>query len=755
MEADLLLGNAGADKLDGGENAIDLSVDLVALDTSTYKIANADGKVVEVNAQNEIVAVDGSIYTIDSREKIFDIQGAEYIVDSNYDLKNVNSGAIVDLDLKFFKLSGDNIVDIQSNTYTGNILRDTADYSDEGAIYTTLKEGTYTPVNVSGGDSDQIKNIENIKGSNTGDDIITGDSKVNIIDGQGGNDTLSGGDNNDTVFGGAGDDTLRGGKGDDFLFGGDTQGNDTGSDTADYTDEGIIIVNLADAGTTSVDVDATDTDTLVGIENITGSKSGGDTIEGNINNNTLKGLKGDDTLTGGAGDDYLDGGRDNDTLYGGADQDTLRGSDGNDYLEGGSGINIIDGGNGGGDTASYVGAKGAVEVNLSKGTASGGGSTGALSDIISNIENVIGSKYKDTITGHDSKNTIFGGADDDTMFGEKGDDTLFGGEGSDTLSGGEGIDKLYGGEFDDSTPPQLIDTSPQDTASYRDVTSTIGIIADMTKDGTSTAAVSRDGYKDINGNYTFDYLYGIENIEGSKNNDNITGNSINNHLLGKAGKDILFGGGGNDTLDGGSQDDTLSGDLGNDTLLGGDGFDTADYSSSTHFIEVDLANYVLKDANGNYVVDNDNGNNVLNDGILINDNNTPDPSDDVYGQDRLVGIENIIGSDLSDTIIGDTISNIIEGRKGDDSLKGGSGLDTLKGGEGNDTLFGGADADTLDGGTNSDGSEEHDIVDYSDITANGVIVDLAAGTATGDGDDTLVRIEDIRGSDQKRYIERK
>jgi len=90
---------------------------------------------------------------------------------------------------------------------------------------------------------------------------------------------------------------------------------------------------------------------------------------------------------------------------------------------------------------------------------------------------------------------------------------------------------------------------------------------------------------------------------------------------------------------------------------------------------------------------------------------------------------------------------VFEGGADNDTLQGESGLDTLYGDAGNDTFFGGADADKFDGGSKTgDTGDLHDIVDYSDVTANGVKVDLTAGTATGDGNDTILNIEDIRGS---------
>ncbi|MBN2816260.1 MAG: hypothetical protein JXQ67_06215 [Campylobacterales bacterium] len=572
---------------------------------------------------------------------------------------------------------------------------DTADYSDEGAIRTTLNEGNYVAVNVSGGDSDQIRNIENIKGSNTGDDSIQGDGLSNVLDGQGENDILDGAGGVDSLIGGAGNDTLSGGTGDDYLDGG------SGNDTANYQNEGRIIVTLQNSGTSSVDVGGIETDTLLDIENITGSNSGDDTIIGNLDANILKGLGGSDTLYGEEGDDVVDGGDGADILYGGDDQDTLLGSYGDDTLFGGLGNDILDGGVGS-DTISYEGATNAVSVRLDTGLATGEGV-----DSILNVENVLGSDFNDTIRGDGETNTLSGGLGEDSIFGEDGDDTLLGGDGADTLSGGRGVDRLYG-EDDIGT----LDSSLLDMASYKDVTSGVGINVDLRNDNITQAKVLNDGYN------TSDYLYDIENIQGSNYADLIIGDTGANYILGEDANDTLQGGEGNDTLDSGAGDDSLQGDLGNDTLLGGSGTDTAIYANASNAIKVDLGVY---------------------DGAGFN------VSEDGEGtQDRLVGVENVIGTDISaesDTIIGDSANNIIVGLDGDDTLKGGSGLDTLDGGDGNDTLFGGADADILDGGAG-----DHDIVDYSDVTANGVKVNLQTGIATGDGEDRLYGIEDVRGS---------
>lgn len=82
----------------------------------------------------------------------------------------------------------------------------------------------------SGGDAagDEIDGFENISGSNTGHDTLTGDSGDNIMLGRGGNDALGGGMGADRLIGGTGDDTYHFNRGD----GADTVDN-AGESTSD------------------------------------------------------------------------------------------------------------------------------------------------------------------------------------------------------------------------------------------------------------------------------------------------------------------------------------------------------------------------------------------------------------------------------------------------------------------------------------------------------------------------------------------
>jgi Ca2+-binding RTX toxin-like protein len=122
-----------------------------------------------------------------------------------------------------------------------------------------------------------------------------------------------------------------------------------------------------------------------------------------------------------------------------------------------------------------------------------------------------------------------------------------------------------------------------------------------------------------------------------------------------------------------------------------------------------------------------------------------DPSQTFHGGD---GNDTINGGTLSDSITGDAGLDKLAGGDGNDMLNGGGNADWLIGGAGNDTLLGGSSADTLIGGLGNDrldGGSGADKADYS-AASGAVTVDLAAGTASGDGNDTLLNIEDVTGS---------
>jgi hypothetical protein len=157
--------------------------------------------------------------------------------------------------------------------------------------------------------------------------------------------------------------------GDNVLFGtpaaDDTIDGAGGTDTVTYAghggpgSEGGVLVDLE--GGIAFDRTHFGTDTLISIENVTGSAFD-DVIGGNADANVLDGDAGADqlfggdgadTLIGGEGDDsHLSGDGGNDNLSGGAGVDQLFGGDGNDVLSGGRGDDVLTG-SGGADVFDY------------------------------------------------------------------------------------------------------------------------------------------------------------------------------------------------------------------------------------------------------------------------------------------------------------------------------------------------------------------------------------------------------------------
>ncbi|NJC41137.1 microcystin-dependent protein [Brevundimonas alba] len=443
----------------------------------------------------------------------------------------------------------------------------------------------------------------------------------------------------------------------DVLVG--TPGNDTldggnGVDTVDYSGASSGVSAQLNDTIAARDGDG-GFDTLVNIENLTGSafndlligSNGGNVLIGGAGSDILLGLGGNDRLVGGTGaSNQLQGGLGDDTYVvdatdtiveaagqgydtietsrlnytlnanvealrytgggaftgrGNALDNRVEGGSGDDFLSGRGGVDLLDG-NTGSDTADYGQAAGAVTASLFEGAASndGDGST----DTLSEIENIQGSAFGDRLTGDGSVNRLTGGSGDDTLEGRGGADLLFGGTGS-------------------------------DTASYALAGSAV-----LVQLGLNTA---HDGEGGI------DTLNAIENVTGSDFNDTLFGDGAANVLSGGLGADVLIGLDGNDTLRGGSgAANQLQGGAGDDRYildasdtiveLAGEGVDT---------VEARVGSYTL-------------GNNVEN---LI-----------YSGSGKFIGA----GNALNNVLTGGALNDIFSGKGGNDTINGGLGTDEVQ-----------------------------------------------------------------------------
>lgn len=220
-----------------------------------------------------------------------------------------------------------------------------------------------------------------------------------------------------------------------------------------------------------------------------------------------------------------------------------------------------------------------------------------------------------------------------------------------------------------------------------------------------------DGGEDtIIGGRGNDELFGLDGsdvLRGEKGNDYIYGGEGIDFIDGGDGADFLSGGQGNDTLNGGTGGDRLSGGLGADIIDGGDDIDTVDYRSAAGAVNVSLNSGTSYGAEGN---------------------------------DQIINVENIDGSDYGDRLVGNAGDNVLNGGSGNDIIRALAGADTVEGGAGSDRLFGNDGNDHLDGG------EDDDILEGgfgNDTLIGGSGADILRGEGDDDtlsgglGDDTL------------------
>jgi Ca2+-binding RTX toxin-like protein len=249
-----------------------------------------------------------------------------------------------------------------------------------------------------------------------------------------------------------------------------------------------------------------------------------DVLRGTPRRDVILGLAGDDRILARGGDDIVCGDAGNDTLFGGPGDDSISGDAGND---------AIDGGPGAADEAFYIDAPRGIRANLSTGRASGWGR-----DKLTGIEDLIGSKRRDRLTGDDAENLLDG---------RKGADALRGGPDGDLLDGDAGADLLAGGPGFDVV---LYEFAPN------------AVNADL-------------GLRRALG-WGRDRLLSIEDLHGSRFGDVLIGDGDQNVISGHGGNDLVVGGDGDDELEGERGADTLEGGAGRDELRGGRGRDTLD-----------------------------------------------------------------------------------------------------------------------------------------------------------------------------------
>jgi Ca2+-binding RTX toxin-like protein len=222
-----------------------------------------------------------------------------------------------------------------------------------------------------------------------------------------------------------------------------------------------------------------------------------------------------------------------------------------------------------------------------------------------------------------------------------------------------------------------------------------------------------------NGNDTICGGPGNDTIRAGRGFDAIYGDDGDDHLFGETGSDMIAGGSGDDRISGFKGGDHLHGDSGDDSLIGAKGPDTLDGGAGNDFTDGAQGSDAIDGGGGDDKLLGDKGNDKIGGG---------------GGNDR---IEGGAGDDSN-----------LDGGGGSDTILGGSGIDNADGGAGDgDVVRGDAGTDTLGGGEGGG-----DIVSYASATRSGVVVDLGAGKAKGDGHDDLSGFEDAVGSPQADTI---
>ena len=651
--------------------------------------------------------------------------------------------------------AGDDILvgNTANNILDGGAGSDTVVFTNTTGVTVTLNDTNADVIVNHDGETDTLRSIENIQGT-VGNDTLTGNSL---------NNTLSGGS--------SGADTLSGGGGDDRLIGGGFTTTTTLSAPSQpditkpqTTNNGSIATAVATAGFYDVDANANITSaTSIPHATINATAAGGSveyyrvdvtvagsqaifdidgtgTLDDSIlelvnssgtvlaNNDTGPGDPGTTTGDDGyitytfatAGTYYIRVGR-----YTGATGAVAQplltgqtyqlhvslqnaaavtatvtannasslvadGGEGNDLIVGTLGNDVLNGGIGN-DTVSFVnafngGSATGVTVDLNvQGTAQN--TVAAGNDTLTGIENLIGSQLNDTLTGNADANVIEGGLGNDALNGGAGNDTAsyagstagvavslaLGsaqntvGAGTDTLSN---FENLLGSAFNDSLTGDasaniLTGGAGDDTLNPG---ANAGGAVDLLDGGAGSDTASFAGYT----------AAVTATLNGAADGNAVVGGVA---IATLRGIENLTGGAGNDALTGDGNANVIEGGAGDDALNGGAGIDTVAFSGSTA-VTLDLS--------------------------VLTAQNTG------FGNDTIIGFENVRTGSGADSVTGDANDNIFFDGGGADSYNGAAGSDT---------------------------------VDYTNVTA-ALTVNLNTTTAqsASTGGDILSNIENVTGS---------
>ncbi len=548
-------------------------------------------------------------------------------------------------------------------------------------------------------------------------------------------------------------------------------------------------------GTASGDVAGTGIDTFTGVNAVRGS-SFADVILGDANANTLDGRDGNDRIDGRGGADTLTGGNGSDTFV---------------YADGGGADTITDFDRSQGDTIDLTGLSGIFTFAdvQSKSTLSAGntiinfgsGNTLTLMGVTSlqqsdfifpNATN--GTSGSDVLLGTSQADAIYGLAGNDRLQGFGGNDLLDGGADFDravytdatggisvnlaagTASGpGVGTDTLVaieaaiGSDFADTFNAAGFAGAtgiPGTPVGFNEFEGRGGNDTILTAVNPLGAALTRVSYVSATAGVTVDIAAGTADGDGSVGHDTFVGSGII-AVWGSAFADTLFG-----SNNGFGTIEVFAGFAGNDVIDGRGGFDRVDYNNdptTTSGITVNLAAGTLT---GDATVGNDTlvsieavrgtnfadtynasgfGNTSTNSGSLgtFNEFTGEGGNDIIIGNGNTrIGFNNATAGVVVDIAAGTATGDSSVGSDtftGVNAIMGTMFIDSLSGSSTNETFTGLGGNDTIDGRGGFDTASYHNIY----LSTGSVTIDMATGTATGDssiGVDTLRSIEAIQGT---------
>ena len=376
---------------------------------------------------------------------------------------------------------------------------------------------------------------------------------------------------------------------------------------------------------------------------------------------------------------------------------------------------------------------------------------------------------EDTVITGRARNHVRGGGGNDrlisrTDYEELPANRFFGGSGDDRLVGSSGRDHMIPGPGNDYITDEGTDPYKPDTLDLSSAERGVRVSFERH----TIRGQGRDTF------------FRMERVIGSSHDDALIGDEDPEWFFAGAGSDSLDGGGGDDYLTGGPGGDDVSGGNGNDFIYegvaheapersddrldGGAGYDWVSYedpftdvSSGVH---LDLRTGRASAVNGEDTLAGIEGAiGTSADDVLLGDEGDNNFLD-LIGRDEVRGNggDDVLG-EFNDTAAASGWVVVSPESEGDDVLDGGDGRDRIDGGPGSDSLIGGDGDDTIEAADSQywagrsdgysddvDGGAGRDEISY-EHSEGAVVVDLLAGFAEDrEGTDTIVAIEDVRGS---------